>query len=224
MAGSIVDYGSLQAAVANWLARAANADLVANIPDFVAFAENRLNYGSDDPEFPSPPLRVSQMEVASTSVTFLASTNSVTLPFDYLQLRRIYSAGSPQTKLTYVTPNQMDATISNSAQTPPHFFTIQGGQVITPAPVNTATTIVFGYYQRIPALSTSNTVNWLLSLHPGMYLAGACLEAALFIGDDDEAAKWARLFSGHVRGFRKQDLNARYNGDALQMKTDVGNP
>ena len=160
MAGSIVDYASLQTAVANWMARAGNADLVANIPDFIGLAEGVINFGYDDPQMSIPALRVAQMEVPSTTVTILASSNTITLPPDFLQLRRIYAAGNPQQKLTYVTPNQMDSTINNGANVPPKFFTLMGGMAVTASPVDTTNTIVFGYYQKLPALSTSNRRNY----------------------------------------------------------------
>jgi hypothetical protein len=220
---AVVDYPSLQAAVANWMARPGNPDFTGNVTDFIQFAEARINFGSDDQQFPSPPLRVRQMEVPATSITILASSNSVLLPSDFLELRRIYAAGTPQRKLTYVTPNQMDATISNTQNTPPQFFTIMGGFIYTAAPVDTTNTIVFGYYQKLPPLSL-NATNWLLLAHPALYLAGANLEGSLFVGDDDGAGKWARVFSSHVRSFQKQDLKGRFSGDALQMKTDTGNP
>lgn len=225
MGTSIVDYSSLVSAVANWMARAGNADLVANAPDFVAFAEARFNFGSEDPEFPTPPLRVSQMEIATTTLTFVSSTNSVFLPPDFLEFRRVYASGSPRQKLTYVTPNQMDSTLANYPNGPPEeFYTIMGGQLVLASPINTTTTVVAGYYQKVAPLSSSNTVNWLLQTHPGLYLQTALLEGALFIGDDDLAMRSARLSSGLLRGFVKQDLKGRYSGDALQMKTDTGNP
>lgn len=224
MAGSIVDYASLQSAVANWMTRAGNADFLGNIPDFIALAEARINFGSDDPEYPSPPLRVSQMEVPSLTLTVVNSTNTVSLPSDFLQLRRNYLTGSPIQKLTYVTPNQMDAALANVPSGPPEFFSLMGGQIVLPSNVSTTQTIVIGYFQKIPALSTSNTVNWLLQAHPGLYLAGANLEGALFVGDDSDAVKWARIFTGHLRAFQKQAIKAQYGGDALQMKTDIGNP
>lgn len=221
---SITDYSSLQTAVANWMAQTGNTDFTGNVTDFITLCEARLNYGSDDPDFPSPPLRTAQMEIPSTTLTVVNSSNTVSLPSDFLQLRRMYLTGSPIHKLTYVTPNQMDSALATFPAGPPEFFTIMAGLIVLPSPVQTTQTLVGGYYQKIPALSTSNTVNWLLAAHPGMYLAGANLEASLFIGDDQSAAKWARVFSGHTRAFEKQDLKGRYSGDALQIKTDVGNP
>lgn len=208
------------------MGRTGNTDFTGNIPDFITLCEARLNYGSDDSQFPSPPLRVQQMEVPSTTITFLQSSYTQLLPPDYLEMRRIYMVGNPNQKMTYVTPNQMDATILNSPNSPgpPKFYTIQGNQLVLPAPVNTTQTIVMGYYQKIPALSASNTSNWLMQTSPGIYLAGVQLEGAIFVRDPNDASLMARLFSSHTNAFRKQDLKGRYSGDALQIKTDTGNP
>ncbi len=221
---SIVDYSTLSAAVANWMARSGNADFVGNVGDFISFAEGMINFGYDDGQLEVPPLRVAQMEVAQTAFTIINSTNTVALPADYLQLRRNYLTGNPIQKLGYVTPNQMDECLANFPAGPPAFFTIMGNNIYLPSNVQTTQTLIGGYYQKIPALSTTNTVNWLVQQNPSMYLAGAMLHASIFIGDDDGATKWARIFTGHTRSFQKQDLKGRYNGDALQIRTDVGNP
>lgn len=206
------------------MARSSNTDFTGNIGDFISFAEDRINYGSEDPEFPSPPLRVAEMEIAATALTVLASSNTVALPGDFLEMRRIYITGNPNQKLTYVTPNQIDSALASAPPGPQAFYTIQGNSVYMPSPVQTTQTLVIGYYQKVPPLSSSNTVNWLVATHPSMYLAGAMLEGSLFLGDDEGAAKWARIFTGHTRAFRRQDVKSRYSGDAMQMKTDTGNP
>lgn len=205
------------------MGRTGNADFTTNVPDFIVLCEARLNYGSDDADFPSPPLRTQQMEVPSTTITFLSSSQTAFLPADFLEMRRIYLAANPNQKLTYVTPNQMDATLANSPAGPPTFYTIQGNQLVLPAPVNTTQSVVMGYYQKIPSLA-ANTTNWLLSASPGIYLAGTQLEGSIFVRDANDAALMARLFSAHTRAFQKQDLKGRYSGDSLQIKTDTGNP
>ncbi len=206
------------------MARSGNTDFTGNVGDFVGLAEARINYGSDDPDFPTPPLRVAQMEVTSTTLVFANSTNTALLPSDYLEMRRVYLQATPNQKLTYVTPNQADSALAALPAGPPSFYTIMGTNIVLPSNVQTTQTVVMGYYQKLPALSSSNTVNWLLSAHPGIYMSGTMLEASLFLGDDDGAVKWARIFSAHVRSFRRQDLKGRFSGDALQMKTDTGNP
>jgi len=206
------------------MTRAGNADFTGNVGDFIGFAEDMMNFGYDDGQIVIPPLRVAQMEIRATTLTILASSNTVTLPSDFLELRRLYLTGNPNLKLTYVTPTQMDATLPNSNADPQAFYTLMGGAVVLGAPVNSTQTLVGGYYRKVPALSSSNTVNWLLTAFPSLYLAGACLHGAIFVGAEEDSAKWARMFTGYMRSFQKQDLKGRYSGDALQMKTDVGNP
>lgn len=229
MAGSIVDYASLQAAVANWMVRSGNTDFTGNTPDFVGFAEDDFNFGYDDPvnpEFNLPPLRTQQMEVTSFTLVLPNSTNTAVLPSDFLQLRRLFffDASGQRHKLTYATPDELDSSYGNFPSGPQAFYTIMSDAILLAANVQTTTTLIGGYYQQIPALSTSNTVNWLLQKRPSLYHARTMFHAALFVGDNDEAIKWARISAGAVRSFNKQDLKGKYSGDALQMKTDVGNP
>lgn len=223
---SIVDFSSLQSAVANWMMRSGNADFVGNVPDFISFAEGMMSFGYDDGALRIPALRTSAMEIISTTFTVLASTQTVTLPGDFLEMRRLYLTHSPKNiKLTYVTPNQMDATLPNANADPQMFYTLMGGAIVLGAPVATTQTLVGGYYQRIPALNSSNTLtNWLLAAHPQLYLAGAQMQASLFLGNDSDAGKWGRIFNGLVRAFEGQDMEGRHSGDVLRMQTDVGGP
>lgn len=223
--GSIVDYASLSSAVANWMTRAGNADLIANIPDFINLAEDIINFGYDDGQLQIPPLRTQQMEITSFSVVVGNSTNTALIPSGVLELRRLYYYnGTNKAKLTYATPNQLDSAYASAPAGPQAFYTIMGGAIILAANVQTTTSLIGGGYQAIPALTSSNTVNWLLQTRPSAYLHGCLMQASLFVGDDDGVAKWARAFAGSIRSFQSQDLKSKYGGDVLQMKTDTGNP
>lgn len=223
--GSIVDYSSLSNAVANWMTRAGNADLISNIPDFINLAEDVINFGYDDGQLQIPPLRTQQMEVTSFSVVVVNSTNTALIPSGILELRRLfYFLGTIKRKLTYATPNQIDSAYASQGAGPQAFYTIMGGTIILAANVQTTTSLIGGGYQAVPALTSSNTVNWLLQTRPSAYLHGCLMQASLFVGDDAGAVKWGRLFAGDIRGFLNQDLKGKYSGDVLQMKTDTGNP
>src|SRR5258708_2143772 len=126
--GSIVDNQSLTNAVANWMTRSGNADFIGNIPDFIAFAEDDFNFGYDDPANPEmtvPPLRVQEMEVTSFTLVLPNSTNTALLPSDFLEMRRLYyfqGGSSRKSKLTYVTPNQLDSAYGGFPTGPQAFF------------------------------------------------------------------------------------------------------
>src|SRR3546814_19992643 len=64
-------------------------------------------------------------------------------------------------------------------------YAINAGQLqLAPAPTD-ATVIAMTYWQSIPALTSSNTTNWLMTANPDVYLLG-CLVAAELRGWNDE--------------------------------------
>ena len=221
---SITSASDLETAVANWLMRPGDTDISGNVADFITLCEARIHYGSDDPDFPSPPLRVGQMET-STTVTTTSSTNLVALPADFLQLRNIALVTDPVYRPEFMTPAQMDTTFISSQPGQPTDFCIVGTNLRFGPNPDSAYDISLDYYQKLPTLSGGgDTTNWLLTASPGVYLSGALLEASLFLEDDAGAAKWTRLFTAHLRSFQKQDIKARFGGGPLRMVTDIGNP
>lgn len=220
---AITTSSDLESAIANWLARPGDTDISDNAADFITLCEARIHFGSDDPQFPSAPLRVGQMETSAT-VTTTSATNLVALPSDFLSLRNIALQTDPVFRPEFMTPAEMDTTFISSQQREPSNFCIIGSNLRFGPNPDSAYTAVLDYYQKLPTLSGGGaTTNWLLAASPGIYLSGSLLEASLFIGDDEGAAKWARLFSAHLRSFQRQDLKARFAGP-LRMVTDTGNP
>ena len=50
------------------------------------------------------------------------------------------------------------------------------------------------YYAEIPALTDSNTTNWLLTLAPDIYLYGTLMQTAPYLQDDARLQTWAALY------------------------------
>ncbi len=169
---TIQTWSDLQAAIANWIAR---ADLAANIPDFIALFESVANRR----------LRLRQQE----SVATLAPSSGVAaLPADYLAWRRVTWTGQFPRELEYVHPSYLHALYPTLPTDVPRLFTIEGGN-LTVAPRDD-TALTFDYFQRIPALSGTSTSNWLLATAPDLYLFGALAEAHGFVKDADSLALW----------------------------------
>ena len=169
---TIQTYADLQAAIANWIAR---ADLTANIPDFIALFESVANRR----------LRLRQQE----SVATLAPSSGVAaLPADYLAWRRVTWTGQFPRELEYVHPSYLHALYPTLPADVPRLFTIEGGN-LTVAPRDD-TALTFDYFQKIAALSGANTANWLLATAPDLYLFGALAEAHGFVKDADSLALW----------------------------------
>lgn len=113
-------------------------------------------------------LRTPEMETRSV----LTITQEITQqPEDFLQLRYIFSEGSPDAPLKSMSPAAMLATYAGRAGIPEAYAIEAGGIRVGPVG-NAAVEIV--YYRKIPALSDAQVSNWLLQTHPDLYVAG-CL-------------------------------------------------
>src|SRR5512139_4070491 len=187
---SVTTYSELKTAVAGWLSR---GDLTTVIPDFITFAESEFNRR----------LRVRQMMVTQSSSPSTAGKFS--LPTDYLTWRSVVWTGSPRAVLEYLDPQMLEAVNPSQNANTPEFFSILGTTdgvgTVNVTPTST-TAIDFTYYQKITALSTSNTSNWLLAAHPDVYLAGSLVEAYAFQKDYDQASGWK---------MRRDDLISQIN-------------
>jgi hypothetical protein len=169
---TIQTYSDLQSAVANWIAR---ADLAASIPDFIALFESAA----------SRRLRLRQQESAAT---LTPSSGVAALPADYLAWRRVTWSGQFPRELEYVHPSYLHALYPTLPAGTPRLFTIEGG-TLTVAPASD-TALTFDYFQKLPALSSTTTSNWLLAAAPDLYLFGALAEAHGFVKDTESLALW----------------------------------
>ncbi len=169
---TIQTYSDLQAAIANWIAR---ADLSVNIPDFIALFEAVANRR----------LRLRQQESAAS---LTPSSGVAALPADYLAWRRVTWMGQFPRELEYVHPSYLHALYPTLPADIPRLFTIEGSN-LTVAPTD-STALTFDYFQKIPALSSTSPSNWLLASAPDLYLFGSLAEAHGFVKDTDSLALW----------------------------------
>lgn len=66
------------------------------------------------------------------------------------------------------------------------------------------------YYQKIPALDSTNTTNWLIAREPGIYLYGALIEASPYLQDDSRTLVWAQQYQSILAGMNGEDDRVRY--------------
>lgn len=179
---AITTYSELQTAVASWLHR---SDLTAQIPDFIALAEDELN----------SQLRLRMMEVDET-LTLTTGANTVALPSRYLEpmfLEVVFTDDRDNKRLTFQSPDQMEVFDSTQAAQEPRFWTINSGNIEFPEPADQDYTLRFRMLKRLD-LATDSTNN-LLSNWRGLYLYGACLQAAPYMVDDARMQTWGVMYS-----------------------------
>ena len=199
---SISTYSDLQTSVANWLHR---SDLNALIPDFIALAESKL----------SGDLQARSMEVRTT-LTTTAGNAYVTLPTDMLEMHRLTVKSDPVYVLSYRSPDELQQDYPYTTTGKPAVFAILGSEMqLAPIP-DSAYTLELVYKQKIPALSNSNTSNWLLAQWPNAYLYGALCAAQPYIANDQRLPTFQALYQEAVDGINGIDW---YSGTTMKVRT-----
>jgi hypothetical protein len=186
-------YANLQTAIISYAFRTGDSEFTAAVPDFITLTESRLNRE----------LRTGDME---DEATITLTDGAGTLPADFLQVRRLMSGN---TSVQAASPNFAEATYAYANSGVPEVYTIIGATLKTYPPGSADLTL--NYYAKIPALSGSNTTNWLLAKAPELYLYGALVEAAPFMMDDARTQVWGTLFQKALADLKRADKGARYS-------------
>lgn len=200
---SITTYAELQSSIADWLLR---DDLTSVIPTFISLAEAKFNRRIRD-------YRMVKRATAQVDTAYFA------IPSDWQENIRFQLNTSPITTLEYVTPDQAaeEKRLYNSSGRPA-FFTMIGDQFqIVPAPDSTYDAELT-YYAKIPALSGSNTSNWLLTKAPDIYLYGALMEAAPYLDDDARIQVWGGLLEQSMNALQIESDRAKTGSSSIRMR------
>lgn len=202
---ALATYAELQSSIGDWLNR---ADLVATIPSFISLAETAHNRQ----------LRTRQMIKRSTA---LVSDAFTTLPTDMLEITNAQINGSRVTPLEFVSMDQADRVRKIYPAGSSKYFTIVGDTLeLVPNP-SSEVTVEIVYYARIPALSVSNTSNWLLLNSPDLYMYGALIASAPYLRDDDRVMVWTSLYKQALGDLQLADERARFTSTPLRARGPV---
>jgi hypothetical protein len=220
---TIASYSDLLSAVPDWLQRPGDTTITTIAPDCIKLLEARLNFGfgAEGEPLYSPPLRIEDM---LTRATASLTGEYIAVPTDFLEMRGPFKINdSPDSKIEYVTPDQFAAASHDDEAGTPKVFTIAGREFRF-APVPSSGTAELWYYKQIPALTVSNTSNWLLTKAPNVYLFGTLVETCIYLADKERALDFHGMFAGAVRALQAQDRRRKYGSAPLVMRTGVPTP
>ena len=201
-------FSGLKTTIADYLNR---DDLTSIIPSFITLAEAKFNRK----------LRVRQMVKRATATV---DTQYFAFPTDWLQAKQFVLNTNPITYLEYVTNFQGDELRATTviAVGKPQYYTFVGSQIeVIPTP-DTGYTGELTYYGKIPALSDSNTSNWLLAYAPDLYLYGALLEASPYLKDDERLAVWGNLYISSIGDIEIADQRASVGSTPIVRARSLG--
>lgn len=197
----INNYGELQAAIASWLKR---TELVNDIPGFISLAEDRFNRV----------IRATEMETRSQAN---AGNEYIGVPDDFLAVRAIRFMGNINRLLRYYSPAELTALKASGQTGNPTAYTVEDRQFkLFPAPTSSATAAIeIDYLAKIPALSDTNTTNWLLTDHSDIYLFGSLVNAESFLYNDSRVPLWQARLDQAISELTVQEGKARVGAAAL---------
>lgn len=198
---AINSYSGLKEAISGWLNR---EDITARIDNFIDLAEARFNRE----------LRTNDMLARAYTV---ATDDYVALPDDWLQHIALSVDGLADAA-TYVGTKEFYDAVSDGYTGTPRYYTIVGNAIrFLPAPAPTAT-VEITYYQKIPALSDTQTSNWLLARSPDLYLFGALLEAEPYLMNDERVSLWAARSTSIIAAMNMESERAKRPSGELRRK------
>lgn len=199
---TITSYATLQSAIADYLNR---QDLTAQIPMFIQFCEADLNTR----------LRCREQIVRAEATS---DNEYVQLPSDWLEAinLQIIDGTSP---LRFVTMDEADIINRERRYQYVVAYSLMDGAIELVPPPAADVAIEMSYYAKIPALSDSNTSNWLLAKAPDVYLYGALTHAAPFLLDDQRIAVFGSFYTGRVQALNDEAQKSLTSGSPLVGRT-----
>lgn len=133
-----------------------------------------------------------------------------------------YIDGTTDTVLTRVEPGDLRRTYPGASTGTPGHYAIEGENILFGPTPSTTFTVKGTYWQTIPPLSGSATSNWLLALHPSLYLAGALAEAFAFHMDEAREAKWTLRRDRLIAEINKAGIKRASNSGPLVASHSYG--
>jgi hypothetical protein len=207
---SITDYSSLQSSVASRIHRDTSETLPSGqtvaqlIQECIALAESNM----------SAQIKSRSMETRSNLST-VASNAYVALPTDLVESRRlIITSTDPQRVLKYVSPDELTYKYPYSTTGEPEVWTVIGSNLQLAYTPDTSYTLELTYLQKIPALSGSNTPNWLLTAFPDVYLYGTLIQVCQYTGDA-RLETFTNLYRESVLAVNSMDW---YSGSTMAVR------
>ena len=201
---AITNYGTLKAAIADFLNR---DDLTAVIPTFIDFAQDKINRD----------LRTRQM-VARATANIDSQYNA--FPPNFLQVRDIRLNTDPVQALEYVSSEQQNQERSRNATSGrPRLFSVIGESFeVFPTP-DTSYECEIAYYEKIPDMTADSDTNWLLTKSPELFVYGSLVHSAPYLKDEDKIVIWQTLYRDVFNSLTLEDEKSRFSGTTPRMRT-----
>ena len=201
---AITTYAELKTAITDFLNR---DDLDATTGTFIALAEADMQRK----------VRHWRMEKRSTAEI---DTQYSAIPADFAEVIRFYVTSGDTKPLELISQFQLldRKRVNLNTSGSPSFYAITAGEIeVYPVPDGTYDVELY-YYSRIPALSDSNTSNWMLEYYADAYLYGALVHSAPYLKDDSRIQTWAALYQSAIDAINAESERSKFGGSGRRLK------
>lgn len=196
--GTIGSYSDLLVLLAQYMDR---DDLGDRFPAFLAMAEAQIG-------------RVLRDLNQETRDLWVISAETYELPANFRKMRKIHIEGNPDRPLDEISPVAAPRRFSGDSGTPLAYWR-EGSTLVFAPPPDMPYTFRVTYFVRIEPLSVDVPTNWLLELHPDIYLWGVLREAAAYIRDPDAVAYSEGRFATAIEELKAESATDRWGGGPL---------
>ena len=202
-------FTELKTNIADWLNR---TDLTSVIPTFITLAEARLN-------------RQLRTTNQYTRATVSSSDQYLSMPTDFLEMRHIRITSPKERDLVEIAAHAINEYtdtnfLASLADSYPRYYVYGQSLRIIPTPAESITYEMM-YYAKVPALSASNTSNWVSTSHPDAYLYYSLLQAAPYLGEDERIQVWAQQAERAVAEIQASDDRRRTKGSRHSLNFEA---
>lgn len=201
---AITTYAELKTAVTDFLNRD-DLDTVAGT--FIALAEADMQRK----------VRHWRMEKRSTAEL---DTQYSAIPADFAEVIRFYVTSGDTKPLELISQAELldRKRVNLNTSGSPSYYAITAGEIeVYPVPDGTYDVELY-YFSRIPALSDSNTTNWLLQYYQDAYLYGALVHSAPYLKDDARVTVWAALYQNAIDAINMESERSKFGGSGRRLK------
>ena len=201
---ALTTYDELKASIADFLDR---DDLTTVIPDFISLAETQMNRE----------IRHYRMEKRATANL---DTQYTALPNDFLQPIRFVITGSDVSTLEQASPleiSKLREANNDTTGTPDTYSILDSSIEVFPKPDATYTLEML-YYEKIDALNSGNTSNWLLTNYPDAYLYGSLMHTAPYLAEDNRIQTWAALYQKAISDINSESERSKTAAAGRRIK------
>lgn len=175
MADPITSYATLVENVGAYMVRSGDSEFMAQVPGFVLLAEAGFN-------------RKLKSRFMQTTATLTTDADGyATLPSDYIRFRSFHTEnGNLSINLDTISQGAIASLFPINTGGVAAYVSLSGNQIRIQT--SAASDVVLNYDARFVGLSDVFPTNWILRLHPDLYLFSVLTQAAIWIKDYQEAA------------------------------------